>query len=96
MVRDSRFNAQREVLTHGYRGFKVFLALFADQLASQVRSSDGRETTSRQIVIINKCNASTKATVPSKPLHAHSIRLQTTEKTIIPKKNQLNCGNNDK
>lgn len=75
MVRDSRFNAQREVLTHGYRGFKVFLALFADQLASQVRSSDGRETTTRQIVISqlisSKFNASKKTTVPPKSLHAH-------------------------
>lgn len=32
-----RFNAQREVLTHGYRGFEVFLALFADQLSPQMR-----------------------------------------------------------
>jgi len=31
---DSRFNAQREVLTHGYRGFEVLLALFANQLSS--------------------------------------------------------------
>lgn len=52
MVRDSRFNAQREVLTHGYRGFKVLLALFADQLSAQVRSSDRRETTTREIVIL--------------------------------------------
>lgn len=30
----SRFNAQRKVLTHGYRSFEVFLALFADQFSS--------------------------------------------------------------
>lgn len=40
---DSRFNAQREVLTHGYRGFEVFLALFTDQLSSEMRSSEGRQ-----------------------------------------------------
>lgn len=36
----SRFDAQREVLTHGDGGFEVFLALFADQLPPEVRRSE--------------------------------------------------------
>lgn len=43
---DSRFDSQREVLTHGYGGFEVFLALLTDQFSSQMRSSETTGNTS--------------------------------------------------
>lgn len=46
---DSRFDAQREVLTHGDCGFEVFLALFADQLPPEVRRSE--ETSSNLLEV---------------------------------------------
>lgn len=42
--RDSRFDAQREVLTHGDCGFEVFLVLFADQLPPEMRGPEETQT----------------------------------------------------
>lgn len=48
---NSRLDAQREVLAHGHRGFKVLLALFADQLPAQMRRPEETQT-SHQIACV--------------------------------------------